>query len=117
MRNLIAVLTCAVLCGCASFQVTSGKLLASSALSVDAAMKGWAQWVVAGQATTDQESAVKAAYQRYQVSMSLAQSAYTAAVATDDRTAFQRAADVLAANKQALVDLITSFQAPKYAPL
>jgi hypothetical protein len=47
--------------------------------TVDAAMKGWGDWVRAGKATPTEEAAVKRAYQAYQQSMETAYAAYLAA--------------------------------------
>lgn len=96
--------------GCATFQANAGKTLSSVAITVDAAMKGWAAYVVAGGATPDQETQVRAAYHKYQLSMSAAQSAYAALVATGDQPAWTQAASILTATQQQLVGLINSFQ-------
>lgn len=99
--------------GCATTQTTAGKLLASTAITVDGAMQGWATWVAAGQSNPQQEAQVKAAYQKYQASMALASSAYAALAAGGDKTAWETAANLLTANQNALLAIITSFQGAK----
>jgi hypothetical protein len=71
MRNIATAVALALLViGCVTTQNTAGKLLASTAITVDGVMQGWAAWVVQGQATPPQEVKVKFAYAKYQESMS-----------------------------------------------
>src|SRR5690242_4426571 len=77
--------------GCATtntFQNNSGKFLATTAATVDAAMHGWAVWVASGKASPGDEAQVKAIYQQYQGSMMLATNAYTLAVKLSDPSIF-----------------------------
>jgi hypothetical protein len=99
----------AMLTACASFQSTAGKSLASIALTADASMKGWAQWVAAGQVAPDQEAKVKAAYEKYQAAMTLAKTAYANAAVSGDQTGWQAAYDLLTQNQAALIAIVQSF--------
>jgi uncharacterized protein YcfL len=113
MRNAIAIMALLLVVGCASFQATSGKILATSAITVDASMKGWAIWVAKGQATDAQQAAVKSAYQKYQAAISIATGAYETAVTTGDQTAWKQAEIILTNNQTALVNLISQFSKPQ----
>lgn len=62
--------------GCATYLENTGKTLASVAITVDGAMKGWASWVKTGHATQANEDSVKAAYEKYQLAMQTAEDAY-----------------------------------------
>jgi len=113
MNRLITALLCSLLllaAGCASFERTSGKALASSALTVDAAMKAWAQYVVLQHPPADQEAKVRAAYEQYQRSMRLAQDAWLAAVNSGDKTWWESAFLSLTQNEATLLALIREFR-------
>lgn len=92
---LVALLACLGPLGCASPRQTtplqtSGQTLASIAITVDHAMKGWGDWVKIQRANpaADQpallrsEGRVMSAYENYQAAMRLARFAYAAATAT-----------------------------------
>ncbi len=102
---LIAIL----LLGCASFNNTAGKLLVSAAMTVDASMKGWASYVVAGGSTPEQENEVKTLYKKYQAAMSVAQTAYVAAASGGDKTVWNNASAALTASSGALSSLVQTF--------
>ncbi len=110
MRNAIALAAAlALFVGCASVQTNAGKLLASTAVTVDGAMQGWAAWVAQGRATADQEAKVKLAYSQYQASMSVAQAAFNTMVATGSQAGWSQASAVLTANQAALMSLTQLF--------
>src|SRR5437870_6655809 len=96
--------------GCASTQDKSAKLLASTAVVVDATMKGWASYVVAGRATPAQEQSVRTAYSQYQQSMTIAQNAMIIMMNTKDQSAWTSASLALTQNKIALLNLIQSIE-------
>ena len=104
---LVAVL--ALLVGCATMTTTAGRLLSTTALTVDGAMQGWAMWVAEGQASVEQGVQVKTAYVKYQASMKVAKSAYATLVLNGDKSAWEQAALVLQANEAALLTLTKSF--------
>lgn len=93
--------------GCAS---TGSKVLSSTALTVDAAMRGWAVWTVQGQADAEDEAAVRAAYIQYQLAMQAAESAYLAAVSSGDKDIWDQAKAGLEAARESLLLLIGTFQ-------
>jgi len=103
-------------CGCATWQDAAGKSLASASASVDAAMQGWAVWVVNGHATAQQEAAVREAYGRYQAAMQLASTAYQSAVSAKDKTLMQTALAVVAQSRADFVSLVQTFTQTKAAP-
>lgn len=84
--------------------------MASTALAVDAAMEGWAVWVVKGQATQEQEDKVRAAYEKYQISMEIASNAYTNSIVTGNRSAWQVAQSILVTNGKNIGALVFQFQ-------
>lgn len=106
-RSILSlILILAFLTGCQNV----GKTLSTTAVSVDAAMQGWAQYVVTGNATAEQEAQVKGAYSKYQVSMKVARDAYVTASTVGDKSIYEQAALVLRNNKAALLSLISVFQ-------
>jgi hypothetical protein len=112
MRQSILTLTllaCLLGWGCASVQTSAGKLLASTATTVDGAMQGWAIWVAQGHATAQQEAQVKTAYGQYQASMAIALGAYNAMVQSGDQSVWLTASQILASNGAAIVALVQSF--------
>ncbi len=113
--KLTVALFCSValLSACVSFQNSAGKLLATTATTVDAAMKGWATWVAKNPPNPLAEAKVRDAYQKYQASMTIACNAYTNAVATGERSGWKIASDVLTANQTSLLNLVKSFETIK----
>lgn len=96
--------------GCATYLENTGKTLASVAITVDGAMKGWASWVKSGHATQGDEDKVKAAYEKYQLAMQTAEDAYLG-VAKLDSTDTENALSVaLAALDGSKGDLLTIVQ-------
>jgi len=85
---------------------TAGRLLATTVQTVDLAMQGWAQYVVSGQVTPEQETAVRAAYAQYQLAEQAAEAAYLAAARTGDLDPWRRAAASLRASQAVLLALI-----------
>lgn len=113
MKNTIVAIALVALMGCASFQSNAGKSLATVATTIDAAMKGWAGYVVAGGASETQQTEVKAVYHQYQVVMFAAETAYIEMSKTGDRTAWQKASDALTASQNQILALIKTFQTNK----
>lgn len=78
--------------------------------SVNAAMQGWRDWVVAGHATQAQVDAVKKAYNTYRSAQIIAKAAlerYVADPSVEGEVAASNAA--ASAAKNALLDLINSY--------
>lgn len=103
----------ALVIGCASFQTNAAKLLTSTALTVDATMKGWATYVVQNNISDVQQAPVKKAYSQYQIAMGGAQAAYTALIANGDKNAWQQASAMLTASSSALTQLVASITGGK----
>jgi hypothetical protein len=88
------------LCGCKT--TDTGKVIATTATTVDAAMKGWAIHVHEGKATAEQERKVAAAWLRYKAIESAAVKAYAAAYKSRDKDAM---AAITAGLQAAVADL------------
>ena len=119
LKNLLPVL----LVGALSFSLVgcktpaaAGKALATTVVTVDAAMKGWFAWVKAGQSTPEQEARVDKLYGQYQLAESAAENAYLTAVKLNDMSVWNTAAAALTAAQSDLVALVQSFTAVKTAP-
>src|SRR5690349_16975948 len=110
MNKLLLTFALLALCSCTNFQNTGAKVLTSTALTVDAAMKGWAAYVVAGGATPQEEQNVKAAYSQYQIAMMVAQKSYVAAVNSNDQTGWTQARLTLSSSSAQLTTLIQRYQ-------
>lgn len=102
----LAAIAALLIAGCASVETTSYKVIGVTTVSVDAAMNGWGDYVRAGKATFDNESAVRSAYGQYQAAMRTAQAALQAYQAGKDKATLDRALDVLDAMKNALINQI-----------
>src|SRR6185436_177110 len=111
MRKLLPfVLLLALLVGCAtSWQNAAGKTLVTTSQTVDAAMKGWAMYVVISNPPVEQQSRVKMAYQQYQLAMDGALKAYNAAVTLQDQSVYVRASAALQASSRNILALIATF--------
>jgi hypothetical protein len=112
MTRLLSLFLCLALCGCASFQNTGGKVLTSTALTVDAAMKGWAKWAHTHPVSEESQASVRGAYAKYQSAMSAAVEAYAAAVNAKDKTIWTQSADALDASSASLIQLIHTLAPP-----
>lgn len=110
---LLTSLSLLALVACASFQATSGKLLVTTAATVDAAMKGWATYVVANNVPESGQTQVRIAYANYQLAMKAAQQAYGAAVSSGDQSGWQTASAALTASSTALTQLVASLEGVK----
>jgi uncharacterized protein GlcG (DUF336 family) len=103
MKTLVTLTLalCALCLGCRTTN-PSGKIIASSAVTVDAAMKGWSVWVHDGKATEAQEVMVRDAFIKYKSIETAARKAYAAAYAAKDDSSM---AQVVAALQAAVADL------------
>lgn len=115
IRSMMGLAMVLLMTGCA-WQNTTGKLLATTAQTVDAAMKSWAQYVKINSATDAQQAQVKTAYVKYQASMDAAVVAYEAAVTAKDQTLFSQASSALTASETVLLNLIKLFQSKGVTP-
>ena len=112
MKRLILSLTLGLLVvGCANlqtnFQNNAGKFLTSVALTVDAAMKGWAIYDVSGHSNPAEEAQVKAIYQQYQTYFAVATNSYTLALAANNFAIFIAPSNNLQAVQNQIVTLTT----------
>lgn len=96
--------------GCTTPQDAAGKSLATAAITVDAAMQGWGEWVRTGQASVEDEIVVEDAYHKYQAAMRVAITAYRQAVKVGDLTIYERAAESLRNSREDLLALISLFE-------
>lgn len=110
---MLALLTSAlVFSGCAilssgGFQTNAGKFLASTAVTVDATMKGWGQWNATHVVPAATQQQVRDAYGTYQTAMAAAQSAYNIAVTAKDPSIFTSPSNSLFSAKAVLVKNVT----------
>jgi len=111
MKNLAPlVLLLAFLVGCSTtWEDTNGKLLVTTAQSVDSVMKGWATYVVILDPPESQQNRVKAAYQKYQTAFEASRKAYNVAATTKDQSVFERTSAALRASSKDLIALVQSF--------
>lgn len=79
-------------------------------------MKAWASYVAAGQAKPEQETKVKAAYEKYQKAALVVISAGQAATKNGSRGLFDQAVATASAAQADLVALVSSFLPPKLQP-
>ncbi len=115
MKHRFILLTLVIvnlLCGCANFQNTSGKVLTTAALTVDATMHGWAKWSATHPVSDETHAYVRRAYERYQSAMSQAVEAYAAAVNAGDRLGWTQAKASLDASVSSLTTLIQTSSTP-----
>ncbi len=111
MKKLLPFyLMLAVLMGCAtSWQNNAGKTLATTAQTVDAAMKGWGMYVVTANPPERQQATVRDAYGKYQIAMDGAVKAYNTAVTLQDQSAYTQASGALLAASKDILALIAAF--------
>lgn len=105
---VIGLASALLFAGCAT-QNTSGRLLVSTAQTVDAAMKGWAYYAAVANVPKERVAAVGRAYDRYQLAMSAAEQSYIVAVKSGDTNAFTLASNALRAAQTDLLALIQTF--------
>lgn len=97
----------ALLPACATFKSNAGKTIASTALTVDAAMKGWAAYVVLNNVPADKQAPVRAAYVQYQLAMTAAKDAYVTLMTTGDQAPWNVAGPALTASSTKVTLSIT----------
>lgn len=101
---LLAIL--ALLPACATFKSNAGKTLSSTALTVDAAMKGWAAYVVTANVPPDKQMPVRVAYGQYQTAMLAARDAYVTLMTANNQSVWTTAEQALTAASANLTKLI-----------
>lgn len=116
MKTFIhATIFCCILILGAACQ-TTGKLIATSSATVDAAMQTWAVYVVDGHATAQQETQVRSIKSKYDAAEDAAVEAYTAFSLTGDKTRWQQARDFMLEQQRALIALVEQFTGRKVIP-
>lgn len=106
--KLILPLLCilALMPACSTTKGNAAKTLASTALTVDAAMKGWAAYVVMNNVAVDKQQPVRVAYSQYQTAMAAARDAYVTWATTDAQDPWLIAQQALTAASSNLTKLI-----------
>lgn len=105
----IVLLLSLICAGCSTVE----KSIATTAITVDSAMKGWATHVAMGKATPQDELRVKSAYINYQTSMRAVRAAYSAANIDKTMTAqeaLEYSLKKLEENRVILLDLINTIE-------
>lgn len=108
MRYLsLLALSLLLLTGCASLTNTAGKTVATAAVSVDASMQGWMQYVKIKAPPLEQEYKVKALYERWQSAHSAALEAYAVAYKYKDLSLAEAARKTLIECQTELLNTIS----------
>lgn len=110
MKNYLLTLSlvASLLIGCATWQDSAGKTLATTAQTVDSAMKGWALYAVRVNPPVTEQIKVRSAYGQYTNSFDVALKAYNLAVLTTNQNVWQASSSVLTASQTALLSLLAS---------
>lgn len=108
MKTVISIIALAFLLGCATFNDNAGKVLATTAQTVDSGMKAWGVYVAAKHIPPPQQMGVRKAYGNYQLAMAAAEKAYIEMVKTGDRSGWLKARDAMTASQSSLIALIQS---------
>ena len=111
---LLLILAAALLFtpGCVTVRNAPGRVLATSAQTVDAAMTAWTTYDALGHARPAQSQSVRKAYAEYQRAFAVAEIAYLASRPSTPSEAWNSAANVLRASQRDLLALIQSFIEP-----
>ena len=115
MISLVVMIGCT---GCKNTSPTSVIYRAegTTTLSVDAAMKGWSDWVAQGFATSNQVQTVHDAYNKYYASQMVAKAAVDDWIAAKTPAASNNvisATQAVSESSKAILDLVQQFTAKK----
>ena len=102
--GMLALLTLSM--ACASLETNSYKIIGATAVTVDAAMNGWGDFVRSGKASSEDQNVVRSAYEKYQKAMTTSKVAITTYQVSKDKTSLNLALDILDATKNDLIDAI-----------
>lgn len=108
----VIILAAMFLIACASLERNAYRTIGSLAVTVDAAMSAWGQYVRDGKSTVQQQAEVKQRYEEYQASMRILQGAVSAYRLKPDDTALNKALNVASATATDLTVFIYSFVQP-----
>lgn len=96
--------------GCGTPAAKTTQAAGSVAITVDAAMSAWGEWVRAGKATVPQRIKVRDAYAKYQGAMAVAETiAKTAIGAPQNEASYETALRAVSAASSDLVALVSTF--------
>lgn len=108
-----------VLTGCAT-QNAAGRLLATTAITVDSSMQGWGEYVRSGQASEADEVVVRGLYARYQVCFRAAKEIYQQGAGSTEPfdgaqgRQWEEAAEALRNSRQVLINAVNALMARKH---
>lgn len=114
MKKITLILTLLGLVACSSTD-PGGRFLATTAITVDTAMKGWAGYVVLHNLAETNQIGIRNAYVDYQAAMVLATNAYTLSRLAKDPSLFSAPSNRLFSSRSSLVNDVlthTSTNAP-----
>lgn len=96
--------------GCGTPAAKTTQVAGSVTITVDAAMQAWGEFVRAGKATVDQRVQVRAAYQKYQASMLIAEKvAVSVLTAPEQQSAYITALNTASQVSIELIALVETF--------
>ena len=106
--GMLALLALSV--ACASLETNAYKVIGTTAVTVDAAMNVWGDFVRAGKASLDDQAVVRGAYEKYQKAMATTKVVVATYQTSQDKNALNLALDILDATKNDLIDAIQKGQ-------
>ena len=110
MKYLLSILLAVMLVGCATFEVTAYRTIATTTATVDVAMNSWGEAVRSGLTTPEQQAKVRKLYDEYD---SLAKTARALAISyksNPDKNGLSQAVDAAVAAAAPLVEVIHTFK-------
>jgi len=111
ITSLLITLTLLVInIGCVTTQSTAAKLIASTATTVDNAMKGWATFVVIHGVSEADQQPIRNAYATYQHAMLITKTAYSDLVSLGDKESWAKASTTLSGITRSLIMTISEQQ-------
>jgi len=113
---LVVLISFMMMAGCKTPEQAAYRATGAVVISVDAAMKGWGDYVRAGMATVQDQAKVRAAYEKYQAAVRSAK-AVTDSILTNpsdrfDPTAANLVLSAVNNSKNQLVELINTLRKP-----
>lgn len=98
------------LAGCATTETNAYKVIGTTANTVEAARKGWNDWIRAGKDKPGERAQAQAVYAKYQAAMKVAEAAVTSyRLNPADTTALNAALNALDASKNEIINLFATF--------
>lgn len=96
--------------GCGTPTAKTTQVAGSVTITVDAAMQSWGEWVRANKATVEQRVQVRAAYQKYQAAMAIAEKvAISVLTAPEQQAAYITALNTASQVSVELIALVEQF--------